>query len=468
MLEIHSKDYFSLSYDAAASNRISSINGKNYVRGLEEQTKRIPVKHVRLMGDDTEVSLPLKVMAASSLNGNVYELNGWKVMPVNGLRNDSQLQTYYFTHGLGSDFNDMDTTHQFTVLATFEVIFSGLNLPVGVVPKADLTFELQHKKHVSSYSGDVTSGTDRNISSEGFSLVRALFGGSAYDAFDMQEGAFLNHDWTRIWVGAGLKPTDLRDQAGGSDGKGDISTTHRWSIAYSYKNDNYIFTEYSRTKGKSDYTTSGEEIQGFDESNFEIVIADSTKPLRGNSFNLVTLETQLVDRDTCIVRGVIPILNACVSSEYWRSGVDTDISETIISFHEWLKSFEVLLTYEQMTWTGTDFTVTDSSEQDLYPYKFQSSRIANARDTVLGRNWMEVYPKILLGKYGKGKHYIELKVRVDFMLKNNVSVDTLLQIYDLKNKPIMRGGIPCTFRVKRIVKSFSSNEFYYTINCLEE
>ena len=69
MLELHAKDYFSLKYDAAAQNRVSSVSGKNYARGLEKQTKRAVITQVRLMDDSTEVRLPLKLFATSSAFG---------------------------------------------------------------------------------------------------------------------------------------------------------------------------------------------------------------------------------------------------------------------------------------------------------------------------------------------------------------------------------------------------------------
>lgn len=94
--------------------------------------------------------------------------------------------------------------------------------------------------------------------------------------------------------------------------------------------------------------------------------------------------------------------------------------------------------------------------------------MANVEDKVGDKLWSEYYPKLILDKYAEGKHYVELKVRVGFMLQNDIRVDTKLQIYDLQNKVIARRGIPCVFKVKRILRSFSNNEFYYTINCLED
>lgn len=481
MLEIHARDYFSLKYDAAAQNRISSVTGKNYTRNLTEESKTIKVTNVTLSATNEQVALPFKIAPVSYRSydsyAGVYDQTnsaGYRILSTT--RFEDLYKPLTFRQGLASAMY----SGQHVLFAKFEVIFRDLNLPEGVTPEVALLFNTQHFAR-GFYSREDASKKDYDLDQLMIPYLTPEH---------IQEGTYITHNWERIWLGACIKETDARDveiaQTSGYDAEIPKALYDYCYWVPAGEDGSEIHAGVGEYRSYTSVSTGPVKVQ-FAFENTELTVDDFDRVvrtdrlvtveqleqnsyLRGTYLDSVTMETQLVDRDTFRVAGEIPILIDRLSfMRKWE--VNSYFAESYplyANIYEWLKSLEVQITYTQMSWAGTDFAVQLEGEKDLYPYKFANTRMGNIEDTVRGHNWNDYYPKLLLDKYGEGKHYVELKMRAAFMLDNNVGIGTSVQIYDLKNRAISRNGVPCTFKVKRIIKSFSNNEFYYIINCLEE
>ena len=459
MLTIRPRDYFDLKYDAAAQNKIDTLKGKTYLRSAVDKQVAKTITNVHLDGVG-EVVLPY----GPKLSYDYTDAEG-------GPFYLKQLEAcLWHSQGIGTDWVSGHNPHanQCVLLGTFEVLFTGLNLPDGVVPTLDVRYEAQHE----AYWNDRTKGN--TLPSE--SLEKS------------GDGALITDDWENLWIGAGLRPTTKRKQsvddgtttlsklrseyALSLEGVGSVSdyngSREEWLVGYASlgvqptdaaTRKNFMFVKGLEWSSLQDVVKLSEMSEGTDypESN-------TARYLKGNNFNLATYQIELLNRDTCKVTGTVPIYNAHAGKGTW-SGLN---DEERFSVTDWVKALVVTLSFKQFDWSSLDFKYAADGSEDLYPYVFHNTRIANADDAVMGNSWDDYYPKLLLGKFAEGKYYATIKARVGFALANDIRVDTLVQIYDLNNQVISRAGVPCTFRVKRIVRSFGNNEFYYIINCLEE
>lgn len=480
MLKVYAKDYFSLKYDAAAQNKITSLSGKNYIRDLTKQQQKKVVDKVKLLYEGTDVSigdevtLPYKVVAVPDPDRNGIDMLGDKI-PLDVYPMHSKLGALFFGQEIDSYDNGVTTVPgQSILMGAFELLFTGLNLPNGVFPTVQCSYDLQH----------FTLGMLRP---KGDSYP--IYPTRIYDLKGVQNGAYATNNWEKIWVGGSLAETDVRDRVLSYTEDPQVSFQRRvvdltLHNEYTLKTPNDVSliggsTSFPKVSfplgGYSSYQNQGPRVikynLGFNEDIFSNIVRPfyTDEYLQGGYLDLYKQEISLVDRDTCRVVIQLPILNAySINASESSIPIDTSGNRRFVrpAVTEWLKSVTVTLSYDQMSWSGVNFD--RQVGEDSYPFKFQNTQVANADDTVRGSKWIDYYPKLIFDKYAEGKHYIELKVRVGFMLENDVTIDTPVQVYDLKNQVISRKGKPCTFRVKRIIKSFSNNEFYYIINCLED
>lgn len=463
MLEIRARDYFSLKYDAAAQNRISSISGKNYIRGKTEETKTIKVDEVTLTATKEKVTLPFKVLPvyATAIDEQAQEYHM--------LSRSEYEETYKpltFGQGVPAVYS-----YQHLLFAQFEVIFRDLNLPEGVIPEVSLSYEAESLPF--AYAANISDSVSRD----------AAYLKNLNLASHMRQGAYITFDWENMWIGAAIKETEDREiETSDGDGYNDLDYNKELRTTYCYNcpvlagTTNQAYNPFPAGVGLLKSAISDNHLEyvlenaDFELDDLEDIVRNdrmSTYPrggyFRGGNYKGVSIETELLNRDTFRVLVTLPIVVDYESfdpmNSTWQGGAN---------IYEWLKSINVQIAYPQMSWSGEDFNIQLEEEKDLYPYKFENTRMGSIEDKVLGHSWSDYYSKLLLEKYGKGRHYVELKMRAKFMLENAVGIDSTVQIYDLKNRPITRDGKVCSFKVKRIIKSFANNEFYYIINCLEE
>lgn len=459
MLTIRPRDYFSLEYDAAAQNKIDTLKGKTYTRNAVVKQVSQSVTNVHLDGAG-EVTLPYGPRLShdySDTKGGPGYLKQLEAC----LWHSQGIST---RSGAPSAPSYNPSANQCVLLGTFEVLFTGLNLPDGVVPTFDVRYEAQHEAYWKEY-----------VSSSVPSKALELSG----------DGALITDDWENLWIGAGLRPTTERAQSVDNED----TRLQELRSAYALSLEGVGIADGTKEEQMVSYAILGSYppevsdrwnfmfMKGLEWSSFQDVVkldimsgtqdlpeSNKARYLKGNNFSLATYQMELLDRDTCRVTGTVPIYNAHAGEGNWSS-VNR---EEHFSITDWVRALIVTLSFTQPDWSGFDFEHAADGSEDLYPYVFHNTRIANAGDTVMGNSWDNYYPKLLLDKFAEGKYYATIKVRVGFALANDIRVDTLVQIYDLNNQVISRAGVPCTFRVKRVVRSFGNNEFYYIINCLEE
>ena len=83
------------------------------------------------------------------------------------------------------------------------------------------------------------------------------------------------------------------------------------------------------------------------------------------------------------------------------------------------------------------------------------------------QNWIEYISKALLLKYRKGKYIVKVDVYAAWIIQNNVTINTQMQIQLQNSDFITRENTICTFEVKTIEKHFNANEFVYTLQLME-
>lgn len=106
---------------------------------------------------------------------------------------------------------------------------------------------------------------------------------------------------------------------------------------------------------------------------------------------------------------------------------------------------------------------------DSYKYQIslKSNELTTNATTIDGVKWSEGISNILINKYKDGKLWIKTKVKSDFVLNNDLHINSQLYIKDQDNEYINRKGNICTFEIKNIEKIYNSNEFYYNLILLE-
>ena len=102
-----------------------------------------------------------------------------------------------------------------------------------------------------------------------------------------------------------------------------------------------------------------------------------------------------------------------------------------------------------------------------YPEALSSNELITYDSKMNNKSWQEEMSRTLLTKYINGKFKAIAEVPIAWLIKNDVHINTQMQLESLQGTLINRKGVPCTFEVKRIEKSFASNLYSCTIELLE-
>lgn len=108
-----------------------------------------------------------------------------------------------------------------------------------------------------------------------------------------------------------------------------------------------------------------------------------------------------------------------------------------------------------------------SNVSNNYPIKIETNTLETNDATFGEDSWKEGISKALLIKYANGKLIAEANVKAQWILDNNVHINTQMQIKDLQGKLITRKGQPITFEVKHIEKTFNASQYRYKLKLLE-
>lgn len=418
MVTIKPSDYYSLTYDAAAQNKVDELVGNVYERVLAEKSATLTVPELHTVR-----------------TGATFTPGTWNQQ---FLRENYDFQlmdgaTYVYALA-GQTVSGGGRTCQYTALADYEVVFSQLNLP----DEATLAVEIQPEI--------ISKRTHYHDASTSDASMLEYLDDDGY----MPTSGFYNCE---------------------SNKKFCLTSATRWNATYGEEVN--LATADSKI---IEQTTVGvppfSNVNAYPTSAYEGIAQEdmekvwSAANLSGvwhyrafRNFYNHTLEK--LDRDTVRVRGRMPVATMHEADVY-SSSPSKSLHMGV------LEKLNVKLTYQQMAWNGIPSNYFAENSQKRYPYKFSNERLANTKDKVGNKLWSDYYPQLIFGKYSGGCYYVRLKVRAKFMLVNDLHIDSRVQIYDLKGKLISRNNQPCIFKIKRIIKSYANAEFTYTINCLEE
>lgn len=104
---------------------------------------------------------------------------------------------------------------------------------------------------------------------------------------------------------------------------------------------------------------------------------------------------------------------------------------------------------------------------NAYPHKLDDCELITLNSTMNGKPWNEEMSRTLLTKYEKGKYIASADIQAEWMLRNNVHINNLIEIINLRGEKINRQGVVCVFEVKAIEKIFNQGSFYYRVTFLE-
>lgn len=110
--------------------------------------------------------------------------------------------------------------------------------------------------------------------------------------------------------------------------------------------------------------------------------------------------------------------------------------------------------------------LTDNAKNNA-PFTFQSNSLITLGTMYGLSNWMESMAKYILDEYKYGKYIIEAEVSAEWIIKQNITINSLLKVKDLYGNFIVRNERVCLFEVKTIEKRYKGNEFVYAIKMLE-
>ena len=103
-----------------------------------------------------------------------------------------------------------------------------------------------------------------------------------------------------------------------------------------------------------------------------------------------------------------------------------------------------------------------------YPINVNDSELLTIKTSIKESiNWAEYLSTALLRQFQKGKYIIELDVRASWALKNNVSVNTQMQLCLPDGTLLKRQKTVAIFEVKNIEKIFDQNEFIFKLKLME-
>lgn len=417
MLTIRASDYYSIGYDAAAQNRIDQLEGNTYERILEQQTVTQIVTELTTVR--TKASFTPGTWDISFLQNNYdYRL---------GVSGSWQILTSITAAN----------TYQYTVLGDYEVTFSDLNLPEEATIAATVTPTITSKQTNWHPGYQTEESTDDAamlgyLDTDGYSPINGFYNCNSNEEFCLTACT----KWD-------------------AEPKMDCNLAEAESRTIDRVANGVPPLLNADPKGSASYF-------GIEASEMEVVwAAPSFQPKIQYARAIRNLYTQTItkeSRDVVKVSGRMPVATMHNSRT----------SGSRLIYMGVLEQLQVSLTYGYAAWNASPFKYTHEGSKGEYPYKFDGESLANSGDNVAGTPWSSYYPNQIFDRYAKGKYYIQLRVRAKFMLLNDARIDTEVQIYDLRGRLISRGGTPCTFKIKRIIKTFDHGEFTYTINCLEE
>lgn len=86
--------------------------------------------------------------------------------------------------------------------------------------------------------------------------------------------------------------------------------------------------------------------------------------------------------------------------------------------------------------------------------------------------WAEWISKNILSKYYRGKIFISAKIKMSYLVENNIGIDSELTIKDINNKFISRNiygkDVACIFKVKNIEYTCNGEEYNTNVILLED
>lgn len=107
--------------------------------------------------------------------------------------------------------------------------------------------------------------------------------------------------------------------------------------------------------------------------------------------------------------------------------------------------------------------------KNVYPISFAQNDFITRDASWDGNPWSTQMSKYLLVKFQKGKYEIGCTVKADWVLRNNVHINTEMIVQDLSGNIVQNtsGTGNAIFRVKNIKKTFRGSEFVYELQLLE-
>lgn len=211
------------------------------------------------------------------------------------------------------------------------------------------------------------------------------------------------------------------------------------------------------------------------------IMENSFIPLE-NKYVSIGCTLEQVDAVTYKVRYAIPVRYVqTLAVEFSRntSGGPAGYISYVGTAYKWMD----MVSKVTITTTSTIFdrTVMDKSYgldadgnlttdvTNRYPLRFDESDLLTKDVTWNDQLWPEAMSKYLLQKFGKGKYVISCTVKASWILKNNIHVNSEVNIKTLGGQYVQTssGTAKATFQVKNIKKIFNGSEFVYDIQLLE-
>lgn len=211
------------------------------------------------------------------------------------------------------------------------------------------------------------------------------------------------------------------------------------------------------------------------------IMENSFIPLE-NKYVSIGCTLERIDAVTYKVKYAIPVRYVqTLAVEFSRKTADSSdgVIRHVGADYKWLD----MISKVTITTTSTIFdrTVMDKSYgldtagnlttdvTNRYPLRFDESDLLTKDVTWNDQLWPEAMSKYLLQKFGKGKYVISCTVKASWILKNNIHVNSEVNIKTLGGQYVQTssGTAKATFQVKNIKKIFNGSEFVYDIQLLE-
>lgn len=430
MIKIRPSDYYSISYDAAAPNRIDKLNGSTHQRYQKSQQKTISISQLRTVNNKSKWSLGLPT--------------------INEVIRQSSVEIADRARGISSTEIAVlvSLANSFWVVSgSCSALFEDLDMADDAVPVLRVQPRYAYKQALLVVDGASPSQVESQINAALDAQLQenapysGLFNGSSDSSIVLSTCARVNVVETK---------------------SGEVSTgvTLEQQANYTYItcataafNGTPLHVERGVPAGTVMRDVwSGENMPTF---YYKLGVADFRNQ-----------QVEILDRNTVQVRAELPIAILAEASHKFTNSTAATVGKQVMLGY--LEALSLSLEYPVEAWRSTAFSEAAADSDGTHPYQFSNDRVANINDRVGNAPWADYFPQKIFNKYALGKYYIQLRMRAKFMLINDLRIDSEVQIYDLRGRLISRNGVPCTFKIKRILKEYGGGEFTYTINCLEE